>query len=1305
MSAEPGLPGPWWAVSVARVTGSDGETTGAGFLVAKDLVLTCAHVAVGGPGSKVRLVFPRAPGAPSVTGRVQAEGWSPPDAEDIAVVRLIETPAGLRPLPLGRSEGRRGHSVRSFGFPVGPEGEFGDAEAGDLLRTGLLQLSAANDVTVGFSGAPVWDEVAEVVIGMVSAVSRPDRLARRTGITYVTSSAALLSACPMAASEETCPYLGLEPFGEEHQRFFHGRTAAVRQLLEGLDGRPELRILLGPSGAGKSSLVRAGLLPALAEGGLPGSARWSTTVIRAGDDVPAGPGPEHELLVVDQFEATLTGEGAGAGIEALGARPGRTVLLVMRDDFYPRLAQQAPDLLALAGRLINVPATLAPAELHDIIEAPAKEVGLGIEPGLPERIIDDVRATQPQASAVVLPLLEVALRQLWEDRSDGRLTHAAYERLGRLSGSITTWCDRAIRGLPEAVVRDVLIAMVRPAEAARNVPAVRRPRTRDELRTLGGDGADDVLAALIDRRLVVARDLDGEPGAELAHDTLIRDWNRLQKWVEQDDGFYRWLERVEGRQQANELLGSRELTDGERWLDDRRLPANTAAFVTASRRAARRMVVVRRTFQAGLAVLTVVATVAATLAIVYARRADKQHVIALSRQLTAQSVSIDATRPATARRLAAAAWQGSPTTEAGAAMTTLLTGQQSVLAGGSAPVTTVAFSPDGVHLVSGSDDGTIRFWQAGTGRPAGPPVSAHTRAILALAYTPQGDALATASVDGTVRLWDTATGRAIGSPLAASSNRVNAVAFSADGTRLATGGGDGSVRLWDRRTGKPVGTPMRYPNRVEAVAFSLDGRWLATAAHSGTVELRDPRSGAVAFSLSNPDDDPAYRSAVRTLAFNQAGTRLATGDNDGGVGFWDLGTRRSKRVDTGEEPVLSVAYSPGGTRVASAGVDRTARLWDPAAGVALGAPITAHDATVWSVAFNGSGKVLATGGADGTVRLWDSSTGRATTAPLDTTGARRLAVTMTPTSSLIADTDDENTVQLREAASGRPYGVPLRGSADGVYWLAADRQHGIAATSGNEGLIRLWDVRTGREIVPPLPSAGTDMTFSADGTHLASADNDGRVFVWEIATGRQVREIRTGDDFLIADLEFSPDGTLMTAGSDTRIRFWNITTGALSGEIGADLREDPDVAAYTRNGDLLAVGDGSTVDLRDPKTGRSIRKMFDPGAEDITALAFNADGTVIASGHARTGGVRLWDAGTGRLIGSRPGHTKKIEGLALSEDNAFFVSVDEEFHTRAWFVPSPTVAHHEFCARFGGPTGDEWQRYAPGEPGPPKCGD
>ncbi|MFG2914766.1 trypsin-like peptidase domain-containing protein [Kitasatospora sp. NPDC048298] len=511
--------------AVAQVRDGAGLVVGAGFLVAEDLVVTCAHVLADGgygPGAAVTLVFPRAPGAPTVTGRVLEAAWREPYEQDVALVRL-ERAAGVAPLSMGSAAGCRGHRVRSFGFPVQapPGGHFGFATAGDLLPAAdsageLLQLTDANDLTQGFSGGPVLDEVTGLVVGMLTAITAPDGHDRGLGIAYVTPTAVLREAWPALGEGDVSPYRALEPFTAEHARWFRGREEAVRQVLAVLAGGRRVVLLLGPSGSGKSSLVQAGVLPALAAGRLPGSDRWLPVVVRPGSDLPAAlaraglPGAAAEgvgadvtggadafggvadaaaeprvVLIVDQFEELLASSAGPQDLQALAriaavirSDAAVSVVLVMRDDFYSRLSALAPELLdaALQARgVLNIPATLTAADLDAIVTGPARDLDTQFDPGLAERIIADVLALHPrtagtsEAPVTVLPLLEVALTRLWERRleHDGRLTHDAYRRIGAVTGALADWCDTALRELTTQqrhIARRILTALVRPAD-------------------------------------------------------------------------------------------------------------------------------------------------------------------------------------------------------------------------------------------------------------------------------------------------------------------------------------------------------------------------------------------------------------------------------------------------------------------------------------------------------------------------------------------------------------------------------------------------------------------------------------------------------------------------------------------------------------------------------------------------------------------------------------------------------------------------------------------------------------------------
>ncbi|MGH3927353.1 MAG: hypothetical protein ACRDTT_31565, partial [Pseudonocardiaceae bacterium] len=345
----------------------------------------------------------------------------------------------------------------------------------------LLQVTDTSEVTRGFSGGPVLDETARRVVGMVTAITRPDRDGRLDRTAFVTPTETLWAVCP----ELQVPYRSLDAFTEEDAAFFYGRERAIEDVLEHLGDDRSFLAVLGPSGCGKSSLIQAGVLPRLRQGALPGSDRWDVIVARPGADPSAELGSKglpfaddlatavgqwqktHDgqrlVLVLDQFEELLVAAPAVRGTfleqltTALEQAKKLTVLIVMRDDFYSPLAESAPQLMGwVEDNLVNVPALLEARELADIVKEPAAKVGLGFEAGLIDRIVADaVKASgstsekDQRARSTVLPLLEFALTQLWEQRADGLMTHEAYHQIGKVTGGLARWCDRALEELDD----------------------------------------------------------------------------------------------------------------------------------------------------------------------------------------------------------------------------------------------------------------------------------------------------------------------------------------------------------------------------------------------------------------------------------------------------------------------------------------------------------------------------------------------------------------------------------------------------------------------------------------------------------------------------------------------------------------------------------------------------------------------------------------------------------------------------------------------------------------------------------------
>ncbi|KAH8651716.1 hypothetical protein BGZ61DRAFT_229661 [Ilyonectria robusta] len=282
-------------------------------------------------------------------------------------------------------------------------------------------------------------------------------------------------------------------------------------------------------------------------------------------------------------------------------------------------------------------------------------------------------------------------------------------------------------------------------------------------------------------------------------------------------------------------------------------------------------------------------------------------------------------------------------------------------------VSSVAFSADGQRLASGSDDKTVKVWDAATGACV-QTLEGHGDWVNSLAFSADGQRLASGSHDNTIRVWDAATGACV-QTLEGHSLPVRSVAFSADGQRLASGSHDKTVKVWDAATGVCVQTLESHGDSVASVAFSADGQRLASGSYDKTVRVWDAATGVCVQTLES------HGGSVASVAFSADGQRLASGSHDNTIRVWDAATGACVQTLEGHGNwVTSVAFSADGQRLASGSGDKTVEVWDAATGACV-QTLEGHSSWMTSVAFSADGQRLASGSHDKTVKVWDVATG------------------------------------------------------------------------------------------------------------------------------------------------------------------------------------------------------------------------------------------------------------------------------------------------------------------------------------------
>ncbi|VDB86424.1 unnamed protein product [Peniophora sp. CBMAI 1063] len=291
-----------------------------------------------------------------------------------------------------------------------------------------------------------------------------------------------------------------------------------------------------------------------------------------------------------------------------------------------------------------------------------------------------------------------------------------------------------------------------------------------------------------------------------------------------------------------------------------------------------------------------------------------------------------------------------------------------VLTGHDRPILSVAFSPDGQRIASGSYDDMVRIWDGRTGETVGKPFG-HDDDVNSVAFSPDGKHVVSGSDDCTVRVWDVENGQVVGKPFEGHTDWVRSVAFSPDGQRIVSGSEDGTLRIWDARTGQTVGEPLKgHTSFIMSVAFSPDGTRVVSGSHDNTVRIWNVKTGQI---VGDPLE--GHTDMVFSVAFSQDGTRVVSGSRDNTLRIWNSETGKvvGKPFEGHRGIVFSVAFSPNGLHVVSGSDDCTVRIWDVETGEMVGKPYEGHTSDVTSVAFSPDGTRVVSGSWDRTIRIWD----------------------------------------------------------------------------------------------------------------------------------------------------------------------------------------------------------------------------------------------------------------------------------------------------------------------------------------------
>ena len=1067
------------------------------------------------------------------------------------------------------------------------------------------------------------------------------------------------------------------------------------------------------------------------------------------------PDAQRLLLIVDQFEELFTQAGAEAtpfqqALFKLMEIPNVYLILTVRADFYPDLMG-----CLLWNKISSHRFEVLPLDekgLKQAIVRPAEEVEVYVDPVLVERLVVDAKGEPgilPLIQETLVLLWEKLERRFLPLQAYELLVlpRPAYgptpsqPRTG-LQIAISRRADAAYANLEtdekQAIARRIFLRLIQFGEGRLDT---RRQQLEDDLRSFEDDSQlfDDTLEYLASskRRLLT---FSGEESGQkrkvdIAHEALIFSWPTLQQWInelrESEKTRRRLQEKAEEwtrMEKKGGLLDEAELAEAESWLssdeakvlgydkslynlirtsrkvieelkqekeNQRQKELRLTQDALAQEKKARKVERSRKNIALIFTIILCFASVwiwkqkieAELLAATYYVKALKSN-----HQIDALIEGIKAGK-ILKNPLINVLVNPDDKIRVIATLSQQLSGinEKNVLQKHKFSVNSISFCHTGLYFVSGSDDGTIRFWNKNGEEKLQPLIndqnkSSYERNIKVVSINRKCDLVASSDKGGTLKLWKL-DGSSKSFPNPKSSNLINSIKFSPNGAILASAGNDGMIQLWDLKESQVKYSWKAHEKPIRSISFSKDGDFLVSAGEDRKIKLWD-------LNNLNENKQPRkefpqrHQDGITEVTFSPDDQFIASASIDKSVIIWTREGTVKSVPNTGsdsifaqESPVNSVQFSPNGKLIATADSDNTVKLWDLDT-LKLLLTLKGHNDKVNTASFSPDGKTLISAGVDNIIIIWDITREMLPQTVEAVRYSRDGNIMVIATAVKSSDPRAEGLSRLvyispiAKSKITHLSSLRLELSENPIYDIALS-SNGEKIAIAQDTKVTLWDRGNSRKdqlLCNNIPVIAKIIDWSSDGSTFATINELNQLILWKSdgeclkIIDKPKNKITSSFEFETMIFRFNPKYKLLVSADkeENNIILWK-QDGTFISEVKQAHKDKINALEFSQNGKILvSAGNDGAIKLwnlqgmftADPHLTPLNNDGFKGHTGFINSVAISPNGQLIASGGTDKV-VRLWNL-EGKEIISLIGHNNLIKSLGFSPDGQQLFSVDED---------------------------------------------